>query len=158
MFQVALQFPHQLGVKFAVEILRNFIDDLSASHCGHPFPKYLVNSSRNFRRERRSRVFTTGMLTPSIVAVSSIENFSTSRRVKMVRDLGSSVWITSARICCSSLVRQAFSGSSPQLSTSSGIKLPSSPSRGSSSEDSFHKVRFLSFPSATFTAMRTSQV
>ena len=37
MFQVALQFPNQFGIKFAVEVFRDFIDDLSASHCGHPF-------------------------------------------------------------------------------------------------------------------------
>src|ERR1700678_206593 len=37
MFQVALQFPHQFRIKFAVEIFRDFIDELSASHGGHPF-------------------------------------------------------------------------------------------------------------------------
>jgi len=37
MLQVALKFAHQFGVKLAVDVFRDLIDDLSASHCGHPF-------------------------------------------------------------------------------------------------------------------------
>jgi hypothetical protein len=37
MLQVALKFAHKFGVKLAVDVFRDFIDDLSASHCGHPF-------------------------------------------------------------------------------------------------------------------------
>src|SRR5229473_7198714 len=37
MLQVALKFAHKLGIKLAVDVFRDFIDDLSASHYGHPF-------------------------------------------------------------------------------------------------------------------------
>src|SRR5260370_30413424 len=79
------------------------------------FPKYLVNSSRNFSRERKRRVFTTGTVRPSSLAVSSIENFSMSRKVKMVRDFGSSFWITSESICRRSLFRGLFRVFTPAL-------------------------------------------
>src|ERR1700730_11336105 len=36
MLQVALKFAHEFRVKLAVELVRDLIDDLSASHCGHP--------------------------------------------------------------------------------------------------------------------------
>jgi len=35
--QVTLQLPHKFRIKFAVEVVRDLIDDLSASHYGHPF-------------------------------------------------------------------------------------------------------------------------
>jgi len=37
MLQVALKFAHQFGAKLAVDVFRDLIDDLSASHCGHLF-------------------------------------------------------------------------------------------------------------------------
>ena len=37
MLHVTLHFPHQFGVKFAVDVLGYLIDDLSASNCVYPF-------------------------------------------------------------------------------------------------------------------------
>ena len=50
--------------------------------------KYRLRRSRSCRRARNNLDLTAGTLKPSASAVSSVERFSTSRRVKTVRKPG----------------------------------------------------------------------
>ena len=92
-----LQMPHQFlsqhSVKFTVELFRQFANHFSALHRSalHRGPrlKYLLSRSRSLSRARSKRDLTAGTESPIILAVSLVENSSTSRSTNTVRNCGS---------------------------------------------------------------------
>src|SRR4051812_32952844 len=137
--------------------LEHFTFYLSPSLFFLVFLKCLLNRSRNCNRARNNLDFTAGTLRPSASAVSSVLKPSTSRRTKTVRKPEGSPWMVFSRISLNSACLYCCSGLGLQSVTSRGTK-PSSVSTSSSMETVLLALRLRSFISASFTAMRTSQV
>src|SRR5271167_2905962 len=159
--EMVFQFRLGLSVHRAVEVIGQLSQKIRAGHFlpSPPvrFLKYLLKRSRNCSRARSKRDFTAGILKSRASAVSSVERPSTSRSTKTVRKLGGSPWMVLLRISLSSPWLYNCSGLGDQSATSRGME--SSSVLMSSSRDTMRSGRRRRKRiSASFTAMRTSQV
>src|SRR6266436_8105774 len=154
--KMALKFLLHRRLEFAVYIVGNLANNAFALQFVAPRRKYRSSLWRSLSRARSNRDFTAGIEMPSALAVSSVESSSTSRSTKTTRKSGSSLSMTEERISCISVWAKRCSGLGPQSASSRGMR-SSSPSIGSSSENWFGR-RLRRRISASFAAMRTSQV
>src|SRR6202048_4453693 len=108
----------ELRADLAVEVIGKLAEKVGAGHAGRPSffcRKCRLSRSRNWRRARNNLDFTAGTLKPSASAVSSVERFSTSRKVKTLRKPGGRPWMVLRRMsassawlyCCSGLGRHS---------------------------------------------------
>src|ERR1043165_2925006 len=168
--QVLFEFRLGGGINDTIEVIGQLVQKLRALHW-RPSPllglfdpfdfprlwKNLFSRSRNCNLARSNLDFTAGTLKSSASAVSSVERPSTSRSTKTVRKLAGSPWIVRSKISRNSAWLYCCSGFGLQSATSRGTE-SSSVFTSSSSETIRSGRRRRNFISASFTAIRTSQV
>src|SRR5208283_3585492 len=159
--EMIFQFRPGLSIHRAVEVIGELFQEIRAGHFlpSPPvrFLKYLLKRSRSCSRARSNRDLTAGILKSKASAVSSVERPSTSRKTNTVRKLGGNPCIVLPRISRSSPCVYSCSGFGAQSATSRGME--SSSVLMSSSKDTMRSGRRRRRRmSASFTAMRTSQV
>ena len=89
--QMRTHLLNQFRFDLPIEVVGHLAEKVCASHyavISFFCRKYRLNRSRNCRRARSNLDFTAGTLNPSASAVSSVDKFSMSRRVKTVLNPG----------------------------------------------------------------------